>query len=40
MLFSRLGPGPDMYTDLSHTVGTFDNKRTFIGLSSIVDGWF
>jgi hypothetical protein len=35
-----LGLGPDIYTDLTHTVGDFANRRTFIGLSSIVGGWF
>jgi hypothetical protein len=34
------GFGPDFYTDLSHSVGTTENQRTFIGLSSIIGGWF
>jgi len=35
-----VGLGPDVYTDLSHDVGGLSNKRTFVGLSSIVGGWF
>lgn len=35
-----LGLGPDVYTDLSNDIGALSNKRTFLGLSSTVGGWF
>jgi hypothetical protein len=35
-----VGLGPDIYTDLSHQLSGFSNKRTFVGLSSVVGGWF
>jgi hypothetical protein len=35
-----IGIGPDLYTDLSNKVAGFSNKRTYLGLSSTVGGWF
>jgi hypothetical protein len=35
-----LGLGPDIYADLSHTIGTGEDNRTFIGVSTVVGGWF
>jgi hypothetical protein len=34
-----LGFGPDIYTDFSHSVAEFENRRTFWGLSSVLGGW-
>ena len=35
-----LGLGPDFYTDLVNDIDNRSNKRTFLGISSTVGGWF
>jgi len=34
-----LGLGPEMFRDISHSVDSVSNKRTFYGVSSVVGGW-
>ncbi len=35
-----IGFGPDVYTDLLHSVESASNRRIFLGASSTVGGWF
>jgi hypothetical protein len=35
-----VGIGPDAFWDVVHTANSISNKRTYIGVSSTVGGWF
>ena len=35
-----IGAGPNLLTDLSHTVGATSNNRSFMGLTTTIGGWF
>jgi hypothetical protein len=35
-----LGFGPSLYVDLAHTVNDMPNRRTALGASSTLGGWF